>query len=1115
MRKSDLLAIVFLSLYITAKSQSPVQISERPLVIPTYQVAAPDKNPIFYTGRTYQGARGEIYPRPIYDVLTDNKINQTYRAIYLENEYLELCVMPELGGRVLSALDKTDQFDFVYRQHVIKPALIGMIGAWISGGVEWNIPDHHRASSQLPVDYTMEENPDGSKTVWVGETEWSRGLQWRVGLSIYPGRSYIEATVKILNSTPFIQPMLYWANLSVHCDENYQVIFPPSTQYGVQHAKNEFTSWPIGSGYYGGVDRKGTDLSWWKNHPNPASIFAWNFNDDFLAGYDHKKEAGTVHIANHQQVGGKKFFLWGNNPESEMWEKMLTDADGQYLELMTGAYSDNQPDYSWIAPGEIRVFKQYWFPIRKIAGVKNANTDAALNLERTAPDSIRIGLNTTAVFKNAKLLVTAANKKLIEMPLDIDPSHPFVRDYKLDFHIADTALRVQLFSAEGKELIAYQPELLVPEPMPKPIERPRVPKTYSSNEELYLTGLRLEQFRNSTVNPMDYYEEALSRDSLDYLVNNVLGIRASQDGRFSEASAYLGRAIKRLTKNYTKPRDGESFYYLGIVRQFQNRYAEATDLFWKATWYAGYQSVAYYRLAQIAARQKDFNKSLDLIDHSLALNAQYTDAITQKSFLLRKTGRSEMAVKLITGNLHFDPLNHWAATEKYFVDAGPGDSAQWTEADLKDFKFRCGGNVQTVLELSLQYARAGAYEEAIQVLTAYQLSGETNAEFPLLFYYRGFYFHKLGRESAAKTDFAKGSKASADYCFPFRVEEIEMLQEAVNNNSADAKAWYYLGDLYYFLNQKENARTAWEHSVKADDQFYLVFRNLGFSYGQDSLRVKKAIVAYEKAISLNNQDARLFTELDLLYEANGTPAKDRLHILEQNLVTVEKRDDAITRLIELYNITGQYDRAIPILNTRHFHVWEGGGNIHDTYVDAYLLRGIARLKKNQYDSALRDFEQALKYPDNLEVGEPYWSHRNSEINYFIAQAYSGLKNDQDARVYYQKILSDKNYGERGKTGFYRALAMQKMQLDKASRNFLDKMETMSRKRLNENEDTDFFSKFGSVSTREARMSENYLVLGLAYLGKGEQSRANEQFTKAMELDQNNIWARVFLNMKTL
>jgi tetratricopeptide (TPR) repeat protein len=1114
MRKLSLVVCVLLAGGIAARSQSPVQISERPLVIPTYQVAPPDKNPIFYTGRTYQGARGEIYPHPMYDVLTDQKTDQTYRAVFLENEFTELCVMPELGGRILSALDKTDQFDYVYRQHVIKPALIGMIGAWISGGVEWNIPDHHRATSQLPVDYTMENNPDGSKTVWVGETELSRKLKWRVGLTVYPGRSYIEATVKVMNTTPFIQPMLYWANLSVHCDENYQVIFPPSTQFGVQHAKGEFTSWPIGSGYYGGVDRKGTDLSWWKNHPNPASIFTWNFQDDFLAGYDHKKEAGTVHIANHQQVGGKKFFLWGNNPESKMWEKMLTDADGQYLELMTGAYSDNQPDYSWIGPGETRVFKQFWYPIRKIGGVKNANTDAALNLERLSPKAIRVGLNTTANFKATRLLVTVGNKKLTEVRLDIGPATPYIKEFSVDAGTADTSIRVQLFSAEGKELISYQPEQLIPQPMPKPIETPRAPATYGSNEELYLTGLRLEQFRNASIDPKPYYEEALRRDSLDYRVNNVLGIRASQDGKLSEASNYLERAIRRQTKNYTIPRDGESYYYLGIVRQLQNRFAEAKDFFWKASWYTGYKSIACYRLAQIAAMDKDYSKSMELVNQAIVGNANYTDAITLKAFLCRKTGKSDEAGNLIAGNLAFDPLNHWAATEKYFSNAG-AKSTTWTAADQKDYKIRCGSNVQTVLELSLQYAAVGAYEEALQVLSAYQSLKESNSEFPLLYYYQGFYLSRLSRKNDAVAAFAKGKAASSDYCFPSRVEEMEILAEALKQNPSDAKAYYYLGNLYYFLNQKENARMAWEHATKADESFALAFRNLGFSYGQDSALLKKAIVAYEKATALDHSDARLFTELDILREQAGIPAKDRLQTLQQNLATVEKRDDAITRLIELYNITGQYEKAIAILKNRHFHVWEGGGNIHQTYVDAYLLNGIAQMKNNQYEAAIADFNEALKYPENLEVGEPYWSDRNSEINYFIAQAYAGLKNEEQAKVYYQKILNDRHYGNYGKSGFYRALAMQKMAKDAESRDYLDKLETNSQKLLKEGDSPDFFSKFGSASSREAKMSENYMMLGLAYLGKGEQDRANQQFTRAMELNQNNIWARVFLNMKTL
>src|SRR5947209_10597279 len=134
-------------------ASEPVRIWEDTLVVPTYAAAPPERAPLFYEGRTYQGAKGPIYPYPIIDKLIDTREDRPYKAVYLENEYVRLCVLPELGGRIFEAIDKTNGYNFFYRQHVIKPALIGMIGAWISGGVEWNIPHHHRASSFLPVQY--------------------------------------------------------------------------------------------------------------------------------------------------------------------------------------------------------------------------------------------------------------------------------------------------------------------------------------------------------------------------------------------------------------------------------------------------------------------------------------------------------------------------------------------------------------------------------------------------------------------------------------------------------------------------------------------------------------------------------------------------------------------------------------------------------------------------------------------------------------------------------------------------------------------------------------------------------------------------------------------------
>ena len=286
----------------------------------------------------------------MYDNLTTEKADKSYQMVYLENEYLKVGILPESGGKIFEAVDKTNGYNFFYRQHVIKPALISLLGAWISGGVEWDVPHHHRATSFLPVQYTIEESADGSKTVWVGELELRDRMRWAVGITLHPGKSYLEASFRVINRTPVPTSMLCFSNVAVHVNEDYQIIFPPSTQWGTGHGKRDFTTWPISNG---------VDLSWYKNIPGSRSVFAWNYRDDFSAGYDHGKQAGTMSIADHTVVPGKKFFTWGDSPNGHLQDTLLTDSDGPYIELMVGAYSDNQPDYSWMTPHETR----RWTPI--------------------------------------------------------------------------------------------------------------------------------------------------------------------------------------------------------------------------------------------------------------------------------------------------------------------------------------------------------------------------------------------------------------------------------------------------------------------------------------------------------------------------------------------------------------------------------------------------------------------------------------------------------------------------------------------------------------------------------------------------------------------------------
>ncbi|MCP4262085.1 MAG: DUF5107 domain-containing protein, partial [Planctomycetes bacterium] len=636
--------VIFLITSITflvtpAHVDSAVKIYEEPLVIPTYEVGQPDPNPRFYTGRTYQGAQGRVYPYPMQDVLTDIRRDKTYKAVYLENEYVQICVLPEIGGRVFAALDKTNNYDFLYRQHVIKPALIGMLGAWISGGIEWCIPHHHRATTFMPVDYTLQENPDGSKTVWFGEIELRHRMKWIIGITVYPEKSYMEATIKIINRTPFVNSILCWANVAVHANKDYQVLFPPGTEFATYHGKNQFARWPISLERYSGVDyTKGVDLSWWKNHPSPISFFAWNYQDDFFAGYDHGKQAGTAFIANHHIAPGKKLWEWGPGPSGQMWDKILTETDGPYIEIMAGAYSDNQPDYSWIQPYEVKIIKEYWYPLRQIKNVKNANLKAAVNLEVTEANTAQIAFNTTLAYKKAKVILTAGDQEVFRKTIDIGPDKPFSKDVALDAGVREKDLRVSLLSSTGEELIGYKPLEKEGAPMPERVKRPPSPEDTKTVEELYLTGLRLDQFHSAALEPYPYYEEALKRDPGNSRVNTELGILYLKRGMFNQAQEKLNKAIKRIAKNYTSPKSGQAYYYLGLALKFQNKYDPAYDAFYKATWSYGFHTAAYYHLAEIDCIRNDFQTALKHIDRSIATNHWNTKALNLKSAVLRKLG---------------------------------------------------------------------------------------------------------------------------------------------------------------------------------------------------------------------------------------------------------------------------------------------------------------------------------------------------------------------------------------------------------------------------------------------------------------------------------------------
>ncbi len=1081
-----------------AAQQGAVKAWEEKLVVPTYPADEPERAPMFYEGRGYQGAKGPIYPYPFIDKLFDRKEDHAYKAVYLENEFVKICVLPELGGRIFEAIDKTDQYNFFYRQHVIKPALIGMLGAWISGGVEWNIPHHHRASSFMPIPYRIEENADGSRTVWVGEMELRHEMRWTMGLTLRPGKSYVEATLRLLNRTPLTHSFLYFANVAVHANDNYQIIFPPSTEFAVQHAKVEFSRWPISTNTYGGVDRsKGVDVSWYKNHPSAVSMFAFECKEDFLAGYDHGKEAGTLHIAEHGIMPGKKFFTWGTGGDGKTWDQLLTDTDGPYLELMVGGYSDNQPDYSWIQPYEVKTVKEFWYPYQKIGGVKNANIEGAVNLEVEAGKA-KFGFHSTEVHGSALVRVTAAGKTIFEKSVSIDPGHPFRADAALPAGVKPQDVRASL-SIDGRELVAYQPAApREPSPMPTKVTPPPAPKDMKTVEELYLAGQRLEQFYSPSREPDAYYEEALRRDPADSRVNTAMGLLQLRRGQFTKAEQSFRTAVERVTKNYTRPRDGESLYYLGMALKYQGRFDEATEQFNRAAWSVAWRTPSNYALAELASRKGDSAQALAYLDRALVTDTENTKAIVLRAALLRRAGRNQDATRLLGRVRHLDPLDVWARRENALLTGvkEPIDAGSSRNDDR-----------QTYLEMAVDYANAGLRDEAIAVLRDLAKAQSDAAQVdPLVYYHLADLETEAGAKDQAAADYQLALKASPDYCFPFRLESIDVLKRAIERNPADARAPYYLGNLLYDLQPAE-AMAMWEKSRALDASYAMVHRNLGLAYESRKGDHAKSLASLEEAFRLN-QDPRFLNELDTERELAGVPAQKRLDFLLKNEKAVQHRDDTLAREIELHVQVGEYDKALELLKSRIFHVWEGARfTAHDSYVNAQLLRAHGLLKAGKADEALAGYKAALEYPANLSTGKPYHGDRSAEIEYYVGRALEAGHNTAEAKEWYRKSAAEQSWDP--SVRFHQAKAMEALGDTKKAAAIFDALVADGERQLAQANKggIEDFAKFGDRGSTVQRQANAHYVQGLGHLGKGDSGKARAEFAESLKLNPNLFWAK--------
>ena len=886
-----------------------------PLTITSYLPDEPSDYPMYLDHRVYQGSSGRVYPLPFVERIASEPEQHEWQAIHLENRYVRLVVLPELGGRIHIGYDKTSGYDFFYRNNVIKPALVGLTGPWISGGVEFNWPQHHRPATFLPVETEIELSDDGSVTVWCSDHDPFARMKGTHGVRLHPDRSVIELVVRLHNRTSERQTFLWWANVAVRVHDDYQSFFPQDVGYVADHARRAITAFPAADRPYYGVDyperarvEPGSDrIDYYRNIPVPTSYMVVDSAEEFFGGYDHAADAGFVHWADRRISPGKKQWTWGDAPFGHSWDAHLTDSDGPYVELMAGVYTDNQPDFSWLMPGETKTFSQFWYPISGIGVAHQATPDAAVHVDASA--RVDAAFAVTRAMAGATLRLRLDGGRVLNERIQLlEPGVPARIAAELDSADDRESLRVELLDADGELVLGWRPAQK-PQTEPEVATEPPAPEDIHGVEELYLTGLHLAQYRHPTRSPLPYWREAIRRDPGDARTRLALADHDYRAGDYRAALEHARIAVARATARNGNPQNAECFYLLGLILGRVGDPTGAARAFAKAAWDGSWADAAGFEGAQLAVVAGDPAAVLADLQRLDAVGGFDARRRALEIIVLRRLGRDAEAGALITSALREDPLDD---TVRY-LDRGtvPSDAG-------------------TMIDLALDLARAGEHADALSLLERAASVPPTAAgnAAPIAHYLSAVILDRLGRAQDAAAERLRGRAADRRRAFPAGLDAHDALVAARAADPDDAVATALLATLLYDHGRRREALELWERAIALGLDEPVTHRNAGLAaYNMDG-DGPRAWGHYERARQLAPRDARLLFETDQLAQRLGKSAEERLARLESaGADVIRERDDLVIVSAGLLVDCGRADEAVVALESRSFQPWEGGEGI--------------------------------------------------------------------------------------------------------------------------------------------------------------------------------------------
>jgi tetratricopeptide (TPR) repeat protein len=906
-----------------------VQVTEKRIIIPTYIPAEQETLPMFAENRVHQRSSGNPYPNQIINTVQHNNLKDTeYDCIVLENKYLYLEILPEIGGRIFTALDKTNGYNFFYHQHVIKPALIGMLGLWVSGGVEFNWPIHHRPSTFLPVDSFIEHHTDGAVTVWLSEHEPLDRMKGMVGIYMKPNAAMFETKVKIFNRTDIPHSFLWWENAAVPVSKEYRIFFPPDVQYVNYHYKKATGGYPVMDEFFNTQDnRGGNDIRFHKNTEQATSYFSGPSKFDFFGGYDEGKKAGVIHYASHHTSVGKKMFTWGYRALSRSWESALTDKDGQYAELMASSYSDNQPDFSWIEPFEIKEFSQSWYPYKEIGEVHQANDMLALSVQEE-----KIGLYPIVDCNAVTIKVMRQEEVLYESILDLVATEPHILEVPSLRGFTEIVI-----SNTSSVVLKYKPVVIENHPIAPPSPQKDYPQPCDINtaEEAFQTGLHVAQYRDPIKEPDLYWDRALEIEP--HHIPSLIGMSwyALLHLHTLEAEQFARKAFSEQTRLNPNPPSSWALYFLGLSLKYSGNIEEAEELLHKGLWNRDGITCCSFVLAQIACMKKQYKRGLSLIEQGEHFGAYNQKAQQLKISILRRLGQREVAITLCKSLQRRDPLDYYAINEAKLLDMKLDPVSKRTD------------QTQMLLDVVSDYLDAGLEEEATKLLE------QTKIDNSLISYIR---FHCTN--TFIPCDKRKG--------FPSRRWELLALQESTKHMPGNEEAFLLLGDIQYGIQRDyQKALAAWSNAGTSAQ----ALRNQACALFKCNPKDKKVLEFLRHAMEQEPYHLQLCYEYLRVLELTETDIRRRIEAFELMGQRTRKRDDLYLLGVHTYNQASQFQKALTLLDSHHFVPCEGGEHaIANEYLLANLALALEEIKRLDWVKAIQYLEKAQQIPHNLGGG---------------------------------------------------------------------------------------------------------------------------------------------------